>query len=66
MFPLRDKKMQGICRHLFWDVDEEQAMKIKLYGLKCAALKNNRDYLLHSEITISHLFKITMFVSIVA
>ena len=22
MFPLRDKIMQGIWRHLFWDVDE--------------------------------------------
>ena len=22
MFPLKDKKMQGISRHFFWDVDE--------------------------------------------
>jgi len=22
MFPLKDKKMQGIWRHFFWDVDE--------------------------------------------
>ena len=22
MFPLKDKTMQGISRHLFWDVDE--------------------------------------------
>ena len=21
-FPLKDKKMQGISRHFFWDVDE--------------------------------------------
>ena len=56
MFPLKNKKKCRVFEDIFSGTNmNKQSKKVKLCVIKHAALKNNRGYLLHTEITKSHL-----------
>ena len=56
MFPaLKDKKIQGIRRHFFWDVDEHTIKESQILCDITRCIENNQAYLLRTEITKSHI-----------